>query len=66
MYKLYKKEYIMDNITYKNNFNKEHYDRIPIMLPKGLKEIWKAEAKRRNMSLNALVQEAMREYLSKE
>ena len=50
----------------KNKYNSTAYDRIGLMLPKGMGEKWKEEAKRRNISLNALVQEAMKEYLAKE
>lgn len=56
----------MGNVTYKNQFNRDNYDQILLMIPKGNKDIWKEEAKRRNISLNALVQEAMKEYLAKE
>lgn len=48
----------------KNKYNSTAYDRIGLMLPKGMGDEWKAEAKRRNMSLNAFVQEAVSHYLS--
>lgn len=54
----------MGNVTYKNQFNRDNYDQILLMIPKGNKDIWKAEANRRNMSLNAFVQEAVSHYLS--
>lgn len=50
----------------KNKYNAKNYDRVGIMLPKGLGDIWKAEAKKRGLSLNALIQQAMTEYLEKE
>lgn len=34
------------------------------MLPKGQGEEWKAEAKRRNMSLNAFIIEAVQKYIA--
>ena len=50
----------------KNKYNSNNYDRIGLMLPKGTGELWKAEAVRRNMSLNAFIQEAVQNYMSKE
>lgn len=51
------------NTQYKNEFNRQNYDQIVLMIPKGKKEIWKEEAKKQNMSLNAFVQEAVKFYL---
>ncbi len=54
----------MEKMTkYKNDFNREHYDRIGLMLPKGLKDVWKKEAKARGLSINALIIEAVKWYL---
>lgn len=53
----------MDKVTYKNEFNRQNYDQVIIMIPKGSKEQWKAEAKRRNISLNAMVQQAVAQYI---
>lgn len=53
----------MNKTTYKNEFSRQNYDRILLAIPKGMGEEWKAEAKRRNMSLNAMVQEAVNQYL---
>lgn len=47
-----------------NDFNRENYDKFSLMLPKGQKAVLQAEAKRRNMSLNALIQEAIRAYIN--
>lgn len=44
-----------DQIKYQNEYNKEKYDRITIMVPKGNKDILQADAKRMNMSLNAYI-----------
>lgn len=48
---------------YRNEYNRQKYDRIGLMLPKGMGEEWKAEAKRRNQSLNAFVIEAVKNYI---
>ena len=50
----------------KQKYNAKTYDRIQIMIPKGMGEVWKAEAKERGLSLNALIQKAVAEYLQKE
>lgn len=49
----------------KQKYNAKTYDRIQIMIPKGMGEVWKAEAKERGLSLNALIQKAVAEYLQK-
>lgn len=46
-----------------NEYNRQKYDRIGLMLPKGMGEEWKVEAKRRQMSLNQLVIEAVKNYI---
>ena len=52
------------NITkYKNDFNRQKYDQILIMSPKGSKDEWKAEAQKRGLSLNAFVIEAVKNYI---
>lgn len=50
----------------KNKYNAKAYDRIGLMIPKGMGEAWKAEAKERGLSLNMLIQKAVNEYLQKE
>ena len=65
MYKLHKMRTKKD-FEHQNEYNKQNYDRIGLMIPKGMGEIWKAEAKRRNMSLNAFVQEAVKQFLESE
>lgn len=52
--------------TYRNDFNRQNYDRIGLMLPKGMGEQWKEEAKKRGLSINAFVQEAVKNYLESE
>lgn len=44
-----------DPVKYRNSFNKEKYDRVNIMLPKGQKEVVKAYAGERGLSLNAFI-----------
>ena len=39
-----------DQIAYQNAYNKEKYDRITLMLPKGQKELLLEEAKKRGFS----------------
>lgn len=47
----------------KQKYNAKSYDRIQLMIPKGQGDQWKEEAKERNISLNAFVQEAVKFYL---
>ena len=49
-----------------NNYNREKYDRINLMIPKGERETWKAEAEKRGLSLNALIQQAVKNYIESE
>lgn len=49
---------------YKNEYNRVNYDRIGLTLPKGTGELWKAEAVRRNMSVNTFIQEAVNHYVA--
>lgn len=53
----------MNKTEYKNQFNREKYDRIGLMLPKGKADEWKTEAKARGVLINALVQKAMDSYI---
>lgn len=51
---------------YKNNFQKEKYDRIIVNVLKGQKEIIDSEAKKRGYkSLNAFVVDAINEKMNK-
>lgn len=51
------------DFEHQNEYNRQKYDRVGLMLPKGQGEEWKAEAKRRNMSLNAFIIEAVKKYI---
>lgn len=46
--------------TVKNRYNAKAYDRVSIMLPKGLKQAVEAHAKRRGESVNGLVNALLR------
>lgn len=39
----------------KNKYNEKTYDRIPLVVKKGTKDIWKSEAERQGLSLNAFI-----------
>ena len=45
---------------YKKKFNRDHYDQILLMVPKGMKQIIKDLAFDRNMSVNAYIQDLIR------
>lgn len=51
--------------AYKNNFNRQNYDRLTLMLPKGQKVKLQALAKERGISLNEFYAIALKEYLDK-
>lgn len=42
----------MNNTKYKNGFNKEHYERISLAVPKGMKEVIKNLASEKGLSVN--------------
>lgn len=48
----------------KNKYNEKTYDRIPIVVKKGVKDIWKSEAERQGLSLNAFICEAVGRYIN--
>lgn len=51
---------VMNRTEYKNNFYKEHYERINLAVPKGMKEIIKGLASDKGMSVNAYIQDLVR------
>lgn len=51
------------DFNHQNEYNRMKYDRIGIMLPKGKGAEWKAEAERRNISLNAFITNAVNSYI---
>ncbi len=52
-------------IKYNNNFNKENYDRISLMVAKGKKEIIQAKAKANGESVNGFINRAIDLLLDK-
>lgn len=52
-------------IKYNNDFNRENYDRISLMVAKGKKEIIQAKAKEQNISVNAFINRAIDLLLDK-
>lgn len=48
--------------TYITDFQKENYDEFKIRMPKGSKEIIKALAKERNISVNILICDAIEQH----
>ena len=45
----------MNRTEYKNNFYKEHYERINLAVPKGMKDIIRTLAADKGMSINAYI-----------
>lgn len=54
------------DFDHQNEYNRQKYDRVGLMLPKGIKELWQEEAQRRNMSLNAFIQYTVNECMKTE
>ena len=52
-----------NQIEYQNEYNKEKYDRISLMVPKGRKEIIKAYAKAKGQSVNEFINIVVEEKL---
>lgn len=50
----------MNRTEYKNAFSKEHYDRINISVPKGMRKIIRELAADKNLSVSAYVLELIR------
>lgn len=50
----------------KNKWNKENYDRIEIIVPKGEKGLIKAHAESRGESVNAFINRAIDETMERE
>lgn len=55
-----------EKIAYNNQYNAEKYDRYSLMLPKGMKETYKAHAESRKESLNGFIQRAIRETIERD
>ena len=52
-----------NQIEYQNKYNKDNYDRITIMVPKGNKDVLQAYAKQLNLSLNAYINKLLEEKM---
>ena len=52
-------------IEYISRYNKEKYDNITLMLPKGSKERIKAAAKEKGLSMSAFAMMAIDDYLNR-
>lgn len=50
----------MNRNEYKQTFDKEHYERIELKVPKGMKSIIKSFASDKGMSVNAYIQDLVR------
>ena len=50
----------MDRKEYKSRFNKEHYDQLLMVVPKGMKQIIQYLAADKGMSVNAYLQDLVR------
>ena len=50
----------MNRTQYKNQFSKDHYDRMNLSVPKGMKQVIKDLAAEKNLSLNAYILELVR------
>lgn len=48
------------NTRYKTRYNLQHYDRIELVVPKGMKQIIRDLARDRHMSVNAYIQDLVR------
>ena len=53
-------------IKYNNQFNKEAYDRLSLMVPKGTKDIIKAHALVQKESVNGFINRAIKETLQRD
>ena len=51
-----------DEIAYKNEFTRQAYDRLSLVVPKGKKAILKAYAEKKGISVNALIVQSIEEY----
>lgn len=51
-----------DETAYKNEFTRQTYDRLSVVVPKGKKAVLKAYAEKNGISVNALITQAIEEY----
>ena len=53
---------LKNSVALKNDYNRERYDRLNIMVPKGKREILKNRAKSMGMSLNRYIMTAVEQF----
>lgn len=53
---------LKNSVALKNDYNRERYDRLNIMVPKGKREILKNRAKSMGMSLNRYIMTAIEHF----
>lgn len=59
-----------EKTDYKKEFNKDNYDRVGLYLPKGkdgakgMKDVWKEEAKKEKMDLGEFVKKCVNEKIN--
>lgn len=56
-------EKVFDQISYQNSYNKEKYDRISLMLPKGEKDRIKTAAAAAGESVNEYINKAIKQRI---
>ena len=56
-------EKVFNQISYQNSYNKERYDRISLMLPKGEKDRIKTAAAAAGESVNEYINKAIRQRI---
>ncbi len=56
-------EKVFNQISYQNSYNKEKYDRISLMLPKGEKDRIKTAAAAAGESVNEYINKAIRQRI---
>ena len=59
-------EKAFDQFKYQNNFIKEKYDRIGLLVPKGEKAVIKEKAVAARLSVNEYIYKAVKEKMEKE
>lgn len=55
-----------NQVKYQNEYNKQKYDRITMLVPKGEKEVIKEAAKKADISVNELMLRAVREWIEQQ
>lgn len=53
-----------DQIKYQNNYNRQKYDHVNLMIPKGMKDQIKAIAKEKGESMNEYIWKAVQDRMN--